>query len=306
MSRSIPDAIDAFIRHGQSRGWQPITVETVTMRLGVVARLLAKRGCQRLADLTPADLDAVMADLRTQQRPLGVRVSMARQIRQFTRWLVERGCILSDPARALPVPHDGDAELPPSPLAAAELQAVFAALPRRTVPDLRNVCVLELLYGAALRIAEALALHVDDVDLTARTVTVRDGKGGQDRVVPLMGTAAAAVRDWLAVRRSCLRGPDTGGLFLTAHGKPVRHHVIHQWLGAINHARGPEARHLHPHLFRHSIAVHLLQGGADIRHIQAFLGHANLDTTKIYLRLVPGRLAEDYAKAMPDIAVGPT
>ena len=86
MSRSIPDAIDAFLRHGQSAGWKPITVETVTMRLGVVARLLAKRGCQRLADLTPADLDAVMAELRDQQRPLGSRVNIARQLRQFTRW----------------------------------------------------------------------------------------------------------------------------------------------------------------------------------------------------------------------------
>lgn len=91
------------------------------------------------------------------------------------------------------------------------------------------------------------------------------------------------------MRRTCLRGPDTGRLFLTAWGKPVRYHVIYQWLSTINRNRGPEARHLHPHLFR---------------HIQAFLGHSDLDTTKIYLRLVPGRLAEDYARAMPDIAVG--
>ena len=62
---------------------------------------------------------------------------------------------------------------------------------------------------------------------------------------------------------------------------------------------------MHPHLFRHSIAVHLLQNGADIRHIQEFLGHERLDTTKVYLRLVPGRLKEDYEKAMPTIAVVP-
>jgi site-specific recombinase XerD len=73
---------------------------------------------------------------------------------------------------------------------------------------------------------------------------------------------------------------------------------------ALNARRGPEARQLHPHLLRHSIAVHLLRGGADGRHIQAFLGHGSLDTTKIYLRLVPGHLAEDYDKAMPEIAVG--
>jgi len=72
----------------------------------------------------------------------------------------------------------------------------------------------------------------------------------------------------------------------------------------MNDKRGPDAKHLHPHLFRHSIAVHLLRGGADLRHIQAFLGHSSLNTTKIYLRMVPGRLKEEYEKAMPEIAVG--
>lgn len=68
-------------------------------------------------------------------------------------------------------------------------------------------------------------------------------------------------------------------------------------------ARGPKARRLHPHLFRHSIAIHLLQNGADVRYVQQFLGHALLDTTKIYLRLVPGRLKEDYERDMPGFAV---
>jgi site-specific recombinase XerD len=77
-------------------------------------------------------------------------------------------------------------------------------------------------------------------------------------------------------------------------------------MAAPRYSRGhsaPEVR-LHPHLLRHSIAVHLLQHGADVRYIQQFLGHANLDTTKVYLRLVPGRLKEDYDRAMPEIAVG--
>ena len=70
----------------------------------------------------------------------------------------------------------------------------------------------------------------------------------------------------------------------------------------MNEARGLKTR-LYPHLFRHSVAVHLLQNGADIRHVQQFLGHKELDTTKIYLRMVPGRLKEDYEKAMPEINI---
>jgi site-specific recombinase XerD len=92
-------------------------------------------------------------------------------------------------------------------------------------------------------------------------------------------------------------------LFLSNEGGK-RLKRIDACLSQINETRGPDARHVHAHLFRHSIAVHLLRGGADIRYIQNFLGHACLDTTKVYLRLVPGDLKEDYDKAMPDIAVG--
>ncbi len=119
-----------------------------------------------------------------------------------------------------------------------------------------------------------------------------------------MATAAAAVKDWLAVRRTFLKGPDQGILFLSKDGKRWAGQNAYHRFRQLNRARGPEARHLHPHLFRHSIAVHLLRGKADIRYIQAFLGHSDLDTTKIYLRLVPGRLRAEYDAAMPEIAVG--
>ena len=79
---------------------------------------------------------------------------------------------------------------------------------------------------------------------------------------------------------------------------------VYPFFEQLNVARGPDMQRLHPHLFRHSIAVHLLRGGADVRYIQEFLGHADLDTTKIYLRLVPGHLREDYDAAMPEIEVG--
>lgn len=79
--------------------------------------------------------------------------------------------------------------------------------------------------------------------------------------------------------------------------------TVYAWFKKLNAARGPDARHLYPHLFRHSIAVHLLRDGVDVRCIQHFLGHAHLDTTKEYLRLVPGELQVAYDEAMPYIAV---
>jgi len=184
------------------------------------------------------------------------------------------------------------------------VSALFAALPRRTAFDLRNACLLELLYGCALRISEACALNVTDIDLVSRALTVRNGKGGQDRVVAMTKTAVAAVKDYLAVRRSLLKGPDHGALYLSQYGKRLKMMSVYGFFADLNAARGPDARHLHPHLFRHSIAVHLLRGKASIRHVQELLGHANLNTTKHYLRLVLSHLREDYDAAMPNIAVG--
>ena len=97
---------------------------------------------------------------------------------------------------------------------------------------------------------------------------------------------------------------DHGALLVSQYGQRWKRMSVYNFFTKLNEARGPSARNLHPHLFRHSIAVHLLRGKADIRYIQELLGHADLDTTKHYLRLVPGHLREDYDAAMPDIATG--
>jgi len=294
----------AFIDDGRAKGWADATVDNYRHLLGLAVPFLIARGCASPADVTPADLDAVMTHAREIGRAKKSRVQLAILLKQFFGWLHEQGKVIVDPTLALPLPDDGEADLPDPPLSEAEVRALFDALPRRSVYDLRNACLLELLYGCALRIGEAQGLDVDHIDLGRRVVTVHDGKHGQDRVVPIMGTAQAAVQDYVAVRRTLLKGPDHGALLLSQYGKRWSLPSIYAWFTDLNEARGAEARHLHPHLFRHSVAVHLLRAGADVRYIQQFLGHASLDTTKVYLRLVPGRLKEDYDRAMPDISTG--
>jgi len=301
---TIGDDIEAFLRNGNASGWRERTVANYRHRLGILARTLRQRGCRRIADITHDDLRAVMAKAEEDDFAVSSRIQLSVIIKQLFAWLQDQGRILRNPALGLPAPDDGEQPLPDPPLSEGEVQALFAALPRRTVYDLRNACLLELLYGCALRIAEAVDLTCDDIDLSARTVRIRDGKGGQDRLLPLMTTAGAAVKDYLAVRRTLLKGPDQGALFLTKYGTAWRRLSVYGFFDRLNEVRGPDARHLYPHLFRHSIAVHLLRGKADVRYIQHFLGHSSLDTTKIYLRLVPGHLKEDYDRAMPEIAVG--
>ena len=150
--------------------------------------------------------------------------------------------------------------------------------------------------------SESLLLDVRDVDLRRNILFVRHGKGGKDRALPLMRGIIGSLRDYLAVRRSLLRGPDHDALLLNESGRRLTQRQFRIWLKRLNKARTGK-RPIHPHLLRHSIAVHLLRAGADVRYIQEFLGHANLNTTKIYLRLVPERLKQDYDKAMPEIAL---
>ncbi len=298
------DEVERFIIQGQARGWEPSTVLNYRYVLAMVAEFLGKRGCLRFADVTKDDLDAFMAFMLDDQHAKGSRVRAASLLRRFFVWLHEEGRIAVNPARALPVPDDGEEDLPDPPLPEEEVAAIIDGLPRSSVYDLRNACLFELLYGCGLRISEAMALDLSDLDFRRRTTLVRDSKHGQTRVVPLPRTAKESAQTYLALRKTLLCGPDHGALFITQQGQRWKRASVYGLFKILNWQRGPASRWLYPHIFRHSIAVHLLRRGADIRYIQAFLGHASLDTTKIYLRLVPGHLKEDYDEAMPDIAVG--
>ena len=304
MSTTLDDDLDAFLRHGRTQGWSDATLENYQRKLALLAGHLRHNGRRRSADVMPADLDALLRSQLEAGVAKSTRVQLAVLIRQFFAWLLEHGRILRDPARALPLPDDGEADLPEPPLTEAEVGDLVAALPRASVYDLRNVCLVELLYGCGLRRGEVCRLDLDDVDTQERTLLVRESKWGQTRLLPLMGSALAATLDYLALGRELLRGPDHGAFFLGQYGRRLEAHGVEAVFRRINQERPPGARTVHPHLLRHSIAVHLVRGGADIRHVQALLGHADLNTTKIYLRLVPGRLKEDYEKAMPVIAAG--
>lgn len=296
-------AVDRFLTQGQAQGWAAATVSNYRHFLASVVTQLQQQGCARWADVTPADVDACAEHWAASGVANSSRLRGAVVLRRFGRWLQEQGLVLRSPARSLSLPEGGEPDLLSPPLTEAEVAGLLAGLARSSVYDLRNACLLELLYGCGLRIAEALALNLPDLDLRRQTLLIRESKHGQTRLVPLPGAALAAAQDYLALRRTLLKGPDHGALFLTQQGTRWVRAAVYGLFDRLNAQQGPGARHLHPHLFRHSIAVHLLRRGADIRYIQQFLGHSCLDTTKVYLRLVPGHLKEDYDRAMPEIAV---
>lgn len=298
----MKEAIQEYIVARRVYGCSARTLDALKRRLTRLARFVAKKRGERVTDARPQDLDAYAEYLAQNGARFGTRCAYMSTARVFFRWLHERGCIITNPALDIAAPNEDDRPLPEPPMSEAEISSILDGMPRRNAVDLRNRLHLDLLYSCGLRLTESLTLKIRDIDIAQRSVRIH-GKGDKVRVLPLMKGTLNALKDYLALRRSLLKGPDFGTLLLgKTTGKPLGEVMIYPLLRGIT-KRLRLKRRPHPHLFRHSIAVHLLQRGADIRHVQEFLGHASIDTTKIYLRMVPGRLKEDYDKAMPEIAV---
>ncbi|AZS43943.1 Tyrosine recombinase XerC [Microbacterium oleivorans] len=163
---------------------------------------------------------------------------------------------------------------------------------------LRDAALLEVLYGAALRVSEACGLDLESLDRSASTVRVL-GKGGKERVVPFGAPAAKAVDAWIVRGRPTLMtDPPTTALFLGARGGRLgvrtAYEVVRRTVGPVV---GADA--VGPHALRHSAATHLLDGGADLRAVQELLGHASLGTTQIYTHVSTERLTAAYRLAHP-------
>jgi integrase/recombinase XerD len=206
-------------------------------------------------------------------------------LRQFHKFLFAEGIRLDDPTSTLDSPRLGRAL--PKVLAEAEVEALLAAVSGREEPERsRLLCLLELLYGAGLRVSELVALPLTAVTRDARFLVV-SGKGGKERLVPLSPPAQAALASWKETRgeaRSRYLFPSRG-----KEGHLTRQRCF-QLLKALAAEAGIDPRRLSPHVLRHAFATHLLDGGADLRSVQAMLGHADVATTQIYTHVQAGRL----------------
>lgn len=298
------DHIDDFLRQRAAEGASPASIKGYRFRFKLLCQFALEKGIRRWPDMKVADLDPFPRWLR---RKRGLAFSSTQSIlfttQQFFEWLARQGRVMSNPARYLRLrARADDKPLPKAPLSEQDVANILSALPRRNVRDLRNIALIELLYSAGLRISEALALNLSDIDLSQKVIFVKSAKGCKPRDIPIVRGLNLALSDYLALRRSLLCGPDNGVLLLSTSGRRFSEHSARQLMRKINRLNVCK-RNVHAHLFRHSIAVHLLRGGADIRYIQQFLGHELLETTKIYLRLVPTDVEVAYHAAMPQFVV---
>lgn len=221
-------------------------------------------------------------------------------VRSFYTFLQREGLCAGNPAtdvRAPKVPRrlprTVDADLmqkvleTPVPTAAEEGDPVLA---------LRDLAIMELFYSSGLRLAELVSLDLTRLDLAAQLVTVL-GKGRRERIVPVGAKAVEMLRRWLA-QRGGLAALDETAVFVGRNGRRLGARAIQLRLAAFARRHGLPVK-LHPHLFRHSFASHLLESSHDLRGVQELLGHANLSTTQIYTHLDFQHLAHTYDQAHP-------
>jgi len=237
---------------------------------------------------------------RGMARPTIARKAAA--LRAFFGWLRRRGVVGADPTRDLRTPK-GDRRLPKVPKAAEVATLLEEAPPvpeddaLATAVALRDTAVLEVLYGAGLRISELCGLGPSDVDLRGGLVTVL-GKRSKIRRVPLGEAAIAAIRAYLAAGRTNLSGPLTppDALFLNRRGRRLTPRDARRIL---ERRLLSDGRAISPHTLRHAYATHLLEGGADLRAVQELLGHADVATTQLYTHLTKDRLRAVYNATHP-------
>jgi integrase/recombinase XerC len=273
------------------RGRSPHTLRAYGAELRHLAEFLEERHAGD-DPLARAELLALRAYLAS--RPSGARSTSARRIavlRGYYRWLVRFGLREDDPSSRLASP---DVKRPlPRFLRVDEASELVENPTQGGWYRLRNRALLELAYGAGLRASELASLDRGDLDLGARLVLVRSGKGGKQRKVPFGPPAARALRRWLDEDEADGDSP----LFLNRFGKRLSVRAIHRIArdaGVNNGLAG-----VHPHALRHSFATHLLSGGADLRSIQEMLGHASLSTTQRYTHVSVEQLLEAHRRAHP-------
>lgn len=258
----------------------------------------------RLADVRTEDMIAYQGELYRRRKddgkPLtsGAQKNAVMALKSFFRFLHRRSYLLSDPSAAVECPRM-EKRLPRVVLTRDEALRILEATDGKTPRALRDRAILETFYATGLRAAELANLTPDDVDTEDRLVRVILGKGRKDRNVPLTRAAAAAIDGYLVDGRPRLVGrKQPRFLFLANRGGWMHASILNRIVHACARKAGVKKR-VTCHTFRHSVATHLLRGRADIRHIQALLGHASLATTQRYTQVEISDLQDVIRRAHP-------
>jgi integrase/recombinase XerD len=290
-------AIQQFLDHVKvERELTPATVAAYGSDLTDFARFLAGRRVRQAAAVRSIDVLDYLS--RLTERKLSARSQARRLIalRQLFRFLkAERHCA-ADPTEEVDLPRFG--RRLPEFLTVEEVDRLLAAPDRATPRGARDGAMLETLYATGLRVSELVKLRLRDVNFDAGYL-MTFGKGRKERLVPIGEVALAGLRAYVETTRSAFSGGRAlDALFLTHRARPMTRQGFWKLLGRYATAAGIRKR-ISPHKLRHSFATHLVERGADLRAVQAMLGHADIGTTEIYTHLSRAHLRTIYDRFHP-------
>jgi integrase/recombinase XerD len=301
---SLKAELARFCEALAARNYSPFTTEHRAAVIGAFVAWAKARGVEEPRDVSRQVLEQYRLHLfhhrKPNGEPLAPRTQLVRlvAVRAFFRWLTRENRIVRNPAADLELPR-GERCLPSTVLSPTDVETILNLPNVSTAVGLRDRAILETFYATGMRRLELTRLRLSDFDLPRRRIVIKKGKGAKDRIVPAGERAArwietycGRVRPRLAAHKSADR------LFLTMRGGPLNPKKLSTRVGAYILAAGLDKRGS-CHLFRHTMATLMLENGADIRFIQAMLGHERLDTTQIYTHVSIAQLAAVHAASHP-------
>ncbi|CFR11516.1 tyrosine recombinase XerC [Yersinia frederiksenii] len=292
-SASLAPQVEAFLRYLKvERQLSPLTIISYRRQLQALMEIGEQMGLAHWQTLDAAQVRSLVSRSKRaglHSSSLALRLSA---LRSFLDWLVSQGVLQANPAKGVSTPRSGR-HLPKN----IDVDEVDKLLDIDLNDPLavRDRAMLEVMYGAGLRLSELVGMNCKHVDLASGEVWVM-GKGSKERKVPIGKTAVTWLEHWLALRE--LFEPQDDAIFLANTGKRISARNVQKRFAEWGVKQGVSS-HIHPHKLRHSFATHMLESSGDLRAVQELLGHANLTTTQIYTHLDFQHLATVYDAAHP-------
>ncbi len=293
-------AVEGFLRYLKvERQLSPLTLINYRRQLTVVVELLDALKVTDWPRLDAALVRTLAArSSRSGLKPASLALRLSA-LRSFLDWLISQGTIQANPAKGVATPR-APRHLPKN-IDVDEVNQLLE-IDLNDPLAVRDRAMLEVMYGAGLRLSELTGIDVNHLELASGEVWVT-GKGSKERRLPMGKTAVLWLEHWLALRE--LFSPQDNALFLSKLGKRISARNVQKRFAEWGIKQGLSS-HVHPHKLRHSFATHMLESSGDLRAVQELLGHANLATTQIYTHLDFQHLASVYDAAHPRAKRGKT
>ncbi len=278
------------------KGLAENSISSYALDLSRYANFLESQEMTQLCQTDTTVILAWLVDLASQGLSAKSRARHLSAIRGLYQFAIQQKILRTNPIKDVDIPKTGTSL--PHIMSSQEVDSLLAAVDPKAPRQMRDLAMLEVMYGAGLRVSELIFLQIPDINSDTNLVRVM-GKGSRERIVPLGTKARNAVEQWKSIGRPLmLAGVASPYLFVARAGKPMTRQGFWKIIKKYALSAGI-TKNISPHTLRHSFATHLLEGGADLRSVQTMLGHADIGTTQIYTHVTQKYLIEMHKTYHP-------